>query len=156
MFFLGLIRLGQGIATHATQKLGLDLKTVGLEVEQQIYQAPVQPVGEKLYCTPAAKEVIARARLEAKNRTYVGTGHLLLGLLADDAGLTAKVLRGFNVDINQIRPEIDCHMASPNSGSEPLEPVNFNRPFLACLPCALAAMSGILKKSSIFLLFFLL
>src|ERR1700744_2497859 len=82
---LGLIRLGQGVAVNVLQKLGLDLETVRAEVEKQLGKGPhPEKVGNIPY-TPRVKKVLALASKEAKalNHTFVGTEHILLGLLRE-------------------------------------------------------------------------
>ena len=80
---LGLIKLGQGVAVNVLQKMGLDLETVRLEVEKQVGVGPDQKLIGNIPFTPRVKKVISLAAKEAKmlNHTYVGTEHILLGLL---------------------------------------------------------------------------
>jgi ATP-dependent Clp protease ATP-binding subunit ClpC len=105
---LGLIKLGQGVAVNVLQKMGLDLETVRMEVEKQVGAGPDQKMIGNIPYTPRVKKVIALAQKEAKNlnHTYVGTEHLLLGLLREGDGVAAKVLRNLDVDIEQCRQEI--------------------------------------------------
>src|SRR5271165_2133279 len=105
---LGLIKLGQGVAVNVLQKLGLDLETVRMEVEKQVGTGPDQKMIGNIPYTPRVKKVLALASKEAKalNHTYVGTEHLLLGLLREGDGVAAKVLRALDVDIEQCRQEI--------------------------------------------------
>ena len=105
---LGLIKLGQGVAVNVLQKMGLDLETVRMEVEKQTPSGPDQKMIGNIPYTPRVKKVIALAQKEAKNlnHTYVGTEHLLLGLLREGDGVAAKVLRALDVDIEQCRQEI--------------------------------------------------
>ena len=122
---LGLIKLGQGVAVNVLQKMGLDLETVRLEVEKQVGTGPDQKMIGNIPYTPRVKKVIALAQKEAKNlnHTYVGTEHLLLGLLREGDGVAAKVLRALDVDIEQARQEIlkelDPNFAGQQSGEEP-------------------------------------
>ncbi len=106
---LGLIKLGQGVAVSVLQKMGLDLETVRAEVEKQvgIGQESKTPVGSIPY-TPRVKKVLALAGKEAKalNHSYVGTEHILLGLLREGEGVAARVLRTLEVDIERTRNEI--------------------------------------------------
>ena len=105
---LGLIKLGQGVAVNVLQKLGLDLDTVRLEVEKQVGTGPDQKVMGNIPYTPRVKKVLSLANKEAKalNHTYVGTEHLLLGLLREGDGVAARVLKNLDVDIEQTRQEI--------------------------------------------------
>src|SRR5439155_203713 len=106
---LGVIRLGQGTAVSVLEKMGVVLETVRLEVEKQVGTGPEQRVhGTVPPYTPRVKHVLALAAKEAKalNHTYVGTEHLLLGLLREGDGVAARVLKNLDVDIEQTRQEI--------------------------------------------------
>jgi ATP-dependent Clp protease ATP-binding subunit ClpC len=105
---LGLIKLGQGVAVNVLQKLGLDLDTVRMEVEKQVGTGPDQKMIGNIPYTPRVKKVLALASKEAKNlnHTYVGTEHILLGLLREGDGVAARVLKNLDVDIEQTRQEI--------------------------------------------------
>ena len=80
---LGLIKLGQGVAVNVIQKMGLDLETVRLEVEKQVGTGPEVKQAGSIPFTPRVKKVLALAGKEARalNHSYVGTEHILLGLL---------------------------------------------------------------------------
>jgi len=119
---LGLIKLGQGVAVNVLQKMGLDLETVRMEVEKQVGTGPDQKMIGNIPYTPRVKKVIALAQKEAKNlnHTYVGTEHLLLGLLREGDGVAAKVLRALDVDIEQARQEILKEL-DPNFAAQPGE-----------------------------------
>jgi ATP-dependent Clp protease ATP-binding subunit ClpC len=125
---LGLIKLGQGVAVNVLQKMGLDLETVRLEVEKQVGTGPDQKMVGNIPYTPRVKKVIALAQKEAKNlnHTYVGTEHLLLGLLREGDGVAAKVLRALDVDIELCRQEIlkelDPNFSGQPGGEEPSQP----------------------------------
>ncbi|MBI3874411.1 MAG: ATP-dependent Clp protease ATP-binding subunit [Verrucomicrobia bacterium] len=105
---LGLIKLGQGVAVNVIQKMGLDLETVRMEVEKQVGTGPDQKQVGNIPYTPRVKKVLALAAKEAKalNHTYVGTEHILLGLLREGDGVAARVLKSLDVDIEQTRQEI--------------------------------------------------
>src|SRR6186713_1420788 len=126
---LGLIKLGQGVAVNVLQKMGLDLETVRMEVEKQVGTGPDQKMIGNIPYTPRVKKVLALAAKEAKNlnHTYVGTEHILLGLLREGDGVAARVLKNLDCDIEQTRQEIlkelDPNFASGEeaSSSEPQE-----------------------------------
>ena len=105
---LGLIKLGQGVAVNVLQKMGLDLETVRQEVEKLSAAGPDQKQVGNIPYTPRVKKVLALASKEAKalNHTYVGTEHILLGLLREGDGVAAKVLKGLDIDIELVRQEI--------------------------------------------------
>ncbi|HEY4301805.1 MAG TPA: Clp protease N-terminal domain-containing protein, partial [Candidatus Didemnitutus sp.] len=120
---LGLIKLGQGVAVSVLQKMGLDLETVRGEVEKQvgIGQESKTPIGSIPY-TPRVKKVLALAGKEAKalSHSYVGTEHILLGLLREGEGVAARVLKTLDIDIERTRQEIlkelDPQFAAGNPG----------------------------------------
>jgi len=105
---LGIIKLGQGCAVTVLGKLGLDLETVRKEVEKQVGTGPDQKMIGNIPYTPRVKRVLALASKEAKNlnHTYVGTEHILLGLMREGDGVAARVLQNLNVDIEKARLEI--------------------------------------------------
>ena len=105
---LGLIKLGQGVAVNVLQKMGLDLDTVRQEVEKEVGGGKDQKAGGNIPYTPRVKKVLSLSAKEAKalNHTYVGTEHMLLGLLREGDGVAAKVLRNLEVDLEQCRQEI--------------------------------------------------
>ncbi len=105
---LGLIKLGQGVAVNVLQKMGLDLDTVRLEVEKQVGTGPDQKQVGNIPYTPRVKKVLSLAAKEAKAlaHTYVGTEHILLGLLREGEGVAARVLKNLDVDIELARAEI--------------------------------------------------
>ncbi len=119
---LGLINLGQGVAVNVLQKMGLDLETVRSAVEKQVGTGPeTKPSGNIPY-TPRVKKVLALAGKEAKalNHSYVGTEHILLGLLREGEGVAARVLKSLDVDIERCRNEILSEL-DPNFSGEPEE-----------------------------------
>jgi ATP-dependent Clp protease ATP-binding subunit ClpC len=105
---LGLIKLGQGVAVNVLQKLGLDLETVRMEVEKQIGTGPETKMIGNIPYTPRVKKVLALAQKEAKqlNHNYVGTEHILLGLLREGEGSAAGILKSLDVDLERCRNEI--------------------------------------------------
>jgi len=105
---LGLIALGQGVAVNVLQKMGLDLLTVRDEVEKQVGTGPDQKLISSIPYTPRVKKVLALASTEAKrlNHTYIGTEHILLGLLREGDGVAARVLKNLDVAIEQVRIQI--------------------------------------------------
>jgi ATP-dependent Clp protease ATP-binding subunit ClpC len=105
---LGLIKLGQGVAVNVLQKMGLELETVRAEVEKQVGAGPEGKIIGNIPYTPRVKKVLALAGKEAKslNHSYVGTEHILLGLLREGEGVAAVVLKNLEVDIEKTRNEI--------------------------------------------------
>src|SRR5712672_974746 len=125
---LGLIKLGQGVAVNVLQKMGLDLETVRMEVEKQVGSGPETKMVGNVPYTPRVKKVLALAGKEAKalNHSYVGTEHILLGLLREGEGVAARVLKSLEVDIertrNEILKELDPNFTPPESDQETGEP----------------------------------
>ncbi|MAS64121.1 MAG: NDP-hexose 4-ketoreductase [Coraliomargarita sp.] len=119
---LGLINLGQGVAVNVLQKMGLDLQTVRSAVEKQVGTGPESKPSGNIPYTPRVKKVLALAGKEAKalNHSYVGTEHILLGLLREGEGVAARVLKSLDVDIERCRNEILSEL-DPNFSGEPEE-----------------------------------
>jgi ATP-dependent Clp protease ATP-binding subunit ClpC len=125
---LGLIKLGQGVAVNVLQKMGLDLETVRMEVEKQVGSGPETKIVGNVPYTPRVKKVLALAGKEAKalSHSYVGTEHILLGLLKEGEGVAARVLKNLEIDIertkNEIQKELDPNFTpaeSEEGGGEP-------------------------------------
>src|SRR5580698_4862855 len=116
---LGLIKLGQGVAVNVLQGMGIDLETVRMEVEKQTGTGPDQKMIGNIPYTPRVKKVLDLARRVAKNlnHTYIGTEHLLLGLLREGDGIAAQVLRALDVDIEEARQRVLKEL-DPNFGNE--------------------------------------
>jgi len=105
---LGLIKLGQGVAVSVLEKMGLDLESVREEVEKQVGTGPESKTTTNIPYTPRVKKVLSYSNKEAKslNHSYVGTEHILLGLLREGEGVAAKVLNSLGIDIQRTRNEI--------------------------------------------------
>ena len=118
---LGLIKLGQGVAVSVLERMGLDLESVRMEVEKQVGTGPDQKVTGNIPYTPRVKKVLALANKEAKalNHSYVGTEHILLGLLREGEGVAARVLQTLDVDIQRTRNEILAEIDPNFSPEEP-------------------------------------
>jgi ATP-dependent Clp protease ATP-binding subunit ClpC len=125
---LGLIKLGQGVAVSVLQKMGLDLETVRAAVEKQVGTGTETKTAGSIPYTPRVKKVLALAGREAKtlNHSYVGTEHILLGLLREGEGVAARVLRSLDVDIERTRQEIlrelDPQFSGETGGEEAAAP----------------------------------
>ena len=105
---LGLIKLGQGVAVNVLERMGLDLDRVRMEVEKEVGTGTAGQSASNIPYTPRVKKVLALADKEAKalNHSYVGTEHILLGLLREGDGVAARVLQQLEVDIQTCRNEI--------------------------------------------------
>jgi ATP-dependent Clp protease ATP-binding subunit ClpC len=105
---LGLSALGQGVAVTVLERMNISLETVRMEVEKAVGQGPATKTVGNVPFTPRAKKVLQLAAAEAKalNHTYIGTEHILLGLLREGEGVAAQVLRNLNVDLETTRLEV--------------------------------------------------
>ena len=106
---LGLIKLGEGVAVNVLGRMGLDLKTVRTAVEKQVGPGPEEAKApETIPLTPRVQKVMAHALTEARalGHAYVGTEHILLGLLKEGEGVAARVLQQLDVDLERCRKEI--------------------------------------------------
>lgn len=119
---LGLIKLGQGVAVNVLERMGLELEAVRMEVEKEVGSGPPQKTAGNIPYTPRVKKVLALANKEAKalNHSYVGTEHLLLGLLREGEGVAARVLKRLDVDIQRTRNEILAEI-DPNFSPEDMD-----------------------------------
>jgi ATP-dependent Clp protease ATP-binding subunit ClpA len=118
---LGLIALGKGVAVNVLSGLGLNLENIRTEVEKHTGIGPVENSAARAPYTPRVKKVLDLARREAKNlgHTYIGTEHLLLGLLRDGDNIAAQILRNLSVNLEQTRSgilrELDPNFNSKNA-----------------------------------------
>ena len=117
---LGLVREGSGIAARALQNMTVDLNRVRSEVER------IAPKGEKLShkgisYTPRAKRVVELSIEESQNlgHSYVGTEHLLLGLLREGEGIAAQVLTNLGTDLKRARKEVIQLLGGAGDGAHP-------------------------------------
>lgn len=105
---LGLLKLGQGVAVNVLRNLNIDFDTVRAEVEKLVGYGPeIQVYGDPAL-TGKVKKVFEFANEEAANlnHNYVGTEHLLLGLLRQTDGVAAQVLENLNVNLKEVRKEV--------------------------------------------------
>src|SRR5262245_10454605 len=105
---LGLIKEGSGVAANVLKNLDVDLRKIRNEVEKIVQAGPDMVTMGKLPQTPRAKKVIEYAIEEARNlnHNYVGTEHLLLGLLREHDGVAAQVLMNLGLNLEQVREEV--------------------------------------------------
>jgi ATP-dependent Clp protease ATP-binding subunit ClpC len=105
---LGLVKEGSGVAANVLKNLDVDLRKIRLEVEKIVQSGPDMVTLGKLPQTPRAKKVIEYAMEEARNlnHNYVGTEHLLLGLLREQEGVAAQVLMNLGLKLEDVREEV--------------------------------------------------
>ncbi|HCP12150.1 MAG TPA: NDP-hexose 4-ketoreductase, partial [Planctomycetaceae bacterium] len=105
---LGLVKEGSGVAANVLKNLDVDLRKIRIEVEKIVQTGPDMVTMGKLPQTPRAKKVIEYAMDEARNlnHNYVGTEHLLLGLLREQEGVAAQVLMNLGLKLEDVRDEV--------------------------------------------------
>ncbi|HJS07794.1 MAG TPA: ATP-dependent Clp protease ATP-binding subunit, partial [Pirellulales bacterium] len=105
---LGLIKEGSGVAANVLKNLDIDLRKIRLEVEKLVQSGPDMVTMGKLPQTPRAKKVIEYSMDEARNlgHNYVGTEHILLGLLREQEGVAAQVLMNLGLKLEDVREEV--------------------------------------------------
>ena len=121
---LGLIREGEGVAAKALESLGISLDAVRQQVEEIIGRGQQAPSGHIPF-TPRAKKVLELSLREALQlgHSYIGTEHILLGLIREGDGVAAQVLVRLGADLNRVRQQvIQLRRAAPGrrawAGSE--------------------------------------
>ncbi|EMI43103.1 negative regulator of genetic competence ClpC/mecB [Rhodopirellula sp. SWK7] len=105
---LGLVKEGSGVAANVLKNLDVDLRKIRLEVEKLVQSGPEMVTVGKLPQTPRAKKVIEYSMEEARNlnHSYVGTEHILLGLLREQEGVAAQVLMNLGLKLEDVREEV--------------------------------------------------
>ncbi|MBF0533123.1 MAG: ATP-dependent Clp protease ATP-binding subunit [Candidatus Omnitrophica bacterium] len=105
---LGLVREGEGVAAAVLQKLGLDLETIRIEVEKLVQAGPQTQVIGDIPFTPRSKKALELSAEEARalGHNYIGTEHLLLGLVKEGEGMAYRVLLNLGLDLGKLRNEV--------------------------------------------------
>jgi ATP-dependent Clp protease ATP-binding subunit ClpC len=105
---LGLIREGEGVAAAVLQKMGLSLENIRLEVEKLVQPGPATQIMGDIPFTPRAKKALELAAEEARSlgHNYIGTEHLLLGLIREGEGVASQVLLNLGLDLERVRNEV--------------------------------------------------
>ena len=118
---LGLIREGEGVAAAVLQHLSVDLEQIHERVEESVRKGKATIALGELPYTSRAKKVLEFAMAEARefNHSYVGTEHLLLGLLREEKGIAAQVLNSLGVSLDEARGETLKVLGTDVSPSEP-------------------------------------
>ncbi|MFA5063016.1 MAG: ATP-dependent Clp protease ATP-binding subunit [Candidatus Omnitrophota bacterium] len=117
---LGLIREGEGVASTVLQKLGLSLENIRLEVEKLVQPGPTTQIIGDIPFTPRAKKSLELAAEEARSlgHNYIGTEHLLLGLIREGEGIASQVLLNLGLDLNTVRNEVMQLLGSALPGGQ--------------------------------------
>ena len=121
---LGLIREGEGVAAVVLQKLGVNLQQIRMEIEKIVKPGPPTVVSGDIPFTPTAKKVIELSSEEARSlgHNYIGTEHILLGLIREGEGVASQVLVNLGLDLGKVREEIAELLGSniqPGFGAAP-------------------------------------
>ncbi|MCK9314547.1 MAG: ATP-dependent Clp protease ATP-binding subunit [Verrucomicrobia bacterium] len=117
---LGLILLGEGVAVMVLNKLGVNLQLLRKEVEKAVGKGTTTKPSESLPFTARVKKVLALSAHEARRlgHDYIGTEHLLLGLLKEGEGEGANALKNLNVDLEKARQEVWKTLGNPGQGED--------------------------------------
>ena len=136
---LGLIHEGEGVAARALESLGISLEAVRSQVEAIIGQGGSSPSGHIPF-TPRAKKVLELSLREALQlgHNYIGTEHILLGLIREGEGVAAQVLVKLGADLNRVRQQViqllSCVTPAPTGWESPTAARRRVRSPLVCLP----------------------
>src|SRR3954464_15124202 len=116
---LGLIHEGEGVAAKALESLNISLEAVRQQVEEIIGQGQAAPTGHIPF-TPRAKKVLELSLREALQlgHNYIGTEHILLGLIREGEGVAAQVLQKLGADLNRVRQTV-IQLLHGYQGKEP-------------------------------------
>ena len=121
---LGLVQEGSGVAANVLKNMGVDLTRIRAEVEKLVKSGPSMVTMGQLPFTPRAKKVLELSMEEAHNlgHNYIGTEHLLLGLIKENEGIAAKVLTNIGVKLEDVREEVlESLGADPTEDEDDLE-----------------------------------
>ncbi len=115
---LGLIREGEGVAAAVLQNMGMSLETIRLEIEKLVQPGPATQILGDIPFTPRAKKVLELAAEEARSlgHNYIGTEHILLGLIREGEGVASQVLMNMNLDLNMVRNQVMHFLGSVTPG----------------------------------------
>jgi len=139
---LGLVKEGSGVGANVLRNMDVDLEKVRLEVEKIVQKGPDMVSMGKLPQTPRAKKVVEYAIEEARSlgHNYVGTEHILLGLLREQEGVAARVLMNLGLKLDDVREEVlnllGAEGAGKDASAQPARPlkVTVRAPGPASLP----------------------
>lgn len=129
---LGLIREGEGVAAAVLQKMGLSLESIRLEVEKLVQPGPSTQIQGDVPFTPRSKKALELAAEEARSlgHNYIGTEHLLLGLIREGEGVASQVLLNLGLDLNRVRSEIMELLGAATPGFGAQQPSKSKTPAL--------------------------
>jgi ATP-dependent Clp protease ATP-binding subunit ClpC len=120
---LGLIREGEGVAATVLEKMGISLENIRLEIEKLVQPGPTTQIIGDLPFTPRSKKALELSAEEARSlgHNYIGTEHLLLGLIREEEGVASQVLMNLGLDLETVRNKIMEVLGSelPGFGQSP-------------------------------------
>ena len=118
---LGLIREGEGVAAAVLQKMGVSLENIRLEIEKLVQPGPTTQIIGDIPFTPRAKKALELAAEEARSlgHNYIGTEHILLGLIREGEGIAYQVLLNLGLDLSTVRNEVMELLGSALPGMSP-------------------------------------
>jgi ATP-dependent Clp protease ATP-binding subunit ClpC len=121
---LGLVQEGSGVAANVLKNMGIDLSKIRTEVEKIVKTGPSMVTMGQLPFTPRAKKVLELSMEEAGNlgHNYIGTEHLLLGLIKENEGIAAQVLINLGVKLEDVREEVLDFLGADTADEEEEEP----------------------------------
>lgn len=117
---LGLVQEGSGVAANVLKNMDVDLEKIRHEVEKIVKTGPSMVTMGQLPFTPRAKKVLELSMEEASalSHNYIGTEHLLLGLIKENEGIAAQVLMNLNVKLEEVREEVLEFLGASDDPSE--------------------------------------
>jgi len=140
---LGLIREGEGVAATVLEKMGVSLENIRLEVEKLVQPGPATQIIGDLPFTPRAKKALELAAEEARSlgHNYIGTEHLLLGLIREEEGVASQVLLNLNLDLSTVRNKVMEVLGSELPGFGGTAPAKTKTPALDAFGRDLTALA---------------
>ena len=140
---LGLIREGEGVAATVLEKMGVSLENIRLEVEKLVQPGPATQIIGDLPFTPRAKKALELAAEEARSlgHNYIGTEHLLLGLIREEEGVASQVLLNLGLDLSTVRNKVMEVLGSELPGFGGAAPAKTKTPALDAFGRDLTALA---------------
>jgi len=140
---LGLVREGEGVAAAVLEKMGVSLENIRLEIEKLVQPGPTTQIIGDIPFTPRAKKALELAAEEARSlgHNYIGTEHLLLGLIREGEGIASQVLLNLGLDLNTVRNEVMELLGSALPGFGQAQQVKTKTPALDAFGRDLTALA---------------
>lgn len=148
---LGLVKEGTGVAANVLKNLGVDLRKIRLEVERIIQAGPDMVANGKLPITPSMRKALDYAIEEAENlsHNYVGTEHLLLGVLREETGVACNVLKNLGLRPSVVREEVMNLIGAFKSNGDTVESLMAEvREWMKTGPLSESAIRSLLERAA--------